>query len=176
VNRSIAVPLCLLALAAGCGRPPAGAAFVDYRDAQAGFSLRHPAGWQREPGSDSGEVRFRPPQGEDGPAEFIAVFTVPSPGGGTEASIRRIVFMLLPIHGVSGFRQDARTTAEVLWFKFEVTGSTGGVEWASIGAAAAGTGRTQVAVCAKPLWRWRDGQRQCDEVIRSFQPGPLAGP
>ena len=104
------------------------------------------------------------------------MFTVTSEGGATEASLRRIVFALLPIHGVSGFQQDPRTTADTLWFKFEVTGSSGGVEWASIGVAAAGAARTQVAVCAKPLPAWREGQKQCDEVIRSFQPGSLAGP
>jgi len=175
VTRSLLLALCLAGIAAGCSRPAPAPAFVDYRDAEAGFSLRHPAGWQRQSASGAGEVRFVPP-GAESRAEFLAVFTVPSEGGRNESSIRRIVFALLPIHGVSGFQQDPRTTEEMLWFKFEVTGSSGGVEWASVGLAAAGAARTQVAVCAKPLARWRDGQRQCDEIIRSFRPGPIGGP
>jgi hypothetical protein len=177
VNRTPALCLLTLALAAGCSRPPAAPAFVDYRDEAAGFALRHPAAWARDPAAPPDEARFVPPQASAGaPAEFISVFTVTSEGGATEASLRRIVFALLPIHGVSGFQQDPRTTADTLWFKFEVTGSSGGVEWASIGVAVGGASRTQVAICAKPLPAWREGQKQCDEVIRGFQPGSLAGP
>ncbi|HET6947246.1 MAG TPA: hypothetical protein VFJ45_05470 [bacterium] len=177
MRRTPALCLLTLVLAAGCSRPPAAPAFVDYSDEQTGFAIRHPAGWVRDAAGAPGEQRFVPPQSRAGvPAEFIIVFTVPSEGGATEASLRRIVFALLPIHGVSGFQQDPRTTADTLWFKFEVTGSSGGVEWASIGVAVGGASRTQVAICAKPLPAWREGQKQCDEVIRSFQPGSLAGP
>lgn len=165
------------ALVAGCSRPPAAPAFVDYRDEAAGFALRLPTGWERDPAGTPDEVRFLPRPATGGTAaEFLSVFTVPSEGGATEASLRRIVFALLAIHGVSGFQQDPRTTPDALWFKFEVTGSTAGVEWASIGVAVGGASRTQVAICAKPLPAWREGQKQCDEVIRSFRPGPLAGP
>ena len=177
MNRVTVLAILALALVPACNRPPAAPAFVDYSDEQTGFAIRHPAGWVRDAAGAPGEQRFVPPQSTAGaPAEFISVFTVTSEGGATEASLRRIVFALLPIHGVSGFQQDPRTTADTLWFKFEVTGSSGGVEWASIGVAVGGASRTQVAICAKPLPAWREGQKQCDEVIRSFQPGSLTGP
>lgn len=161
-----------LVLAAGCSRQAAGPAFVDYRDEQTGFTLRSPGGWVRDPATGPGEVRLVPPEEDRSPAEFISVFTVPAEGRPTEDALRRLVFGLLPIHGVSGFQQDPRSTAGVLWFKFEVTGSSAGIEWASTGVAAADTSRAQVAVCAKPLRAWREGQKECDEVIRSFRPAP----
>jgi len=169
----LSVIVCVLGVATGCNRPAP--AFVEYQDEATGFSLRLPAGWERQTAAGSDEARFVPPEAGS-QAEFLSVFTVPSPDGRSESSIRRIVFTLLPIYGVSGFQQDPRTSDEILWFKFEVTGSSGGVEWASVGVAAAGAARTQVAVCAKPLPRWRDGQTQCDLVIRSFRPGPLGPP
>lgn len=101
------------------------------------------------------------------------MFTLPSAEKLSEPGIRRQVFTLLPVQGVSGFQRDGRTTAETLWYKFEVTGSTEGTEWASVGVVTAGPARFHVAVCAKPLTQWRDGQKQCDEVIRTFRPGAL---
>lgn len=174
ILRGAAAALLVAAFAAGCGRRAAAPAFVEYRDEAAGFTLRLPAGWSADTANAPQEVRFAPPGAPE--AEFISIFTIPVPDGATEASLRRVVFSLLPIHGVSGFQQDPRTTAQALWYKFEVTGSSGGIEWASIGVAVGGPARTQVAICAKPLPAWRQGQRQCDAVIASFQPGPLAEP
>jgi hypothetical protein len=119
------------------------------------------------------EARFVPRGAEPQSPEFISVFTVPSAGPPSEAEIRRQVFTLLPIQGVSGFQQDPRTTADALWYRFELTGSSGSTEWALVGAAAAGRAKMQIAVCAKPLEKWRQGQKQCDEVVRSFVPGDL---
>lgn len=169
--RALAAVLPPILLLAACSRPAAPPPLTEYRDESRGFSIRHPAGWQRASGAVDAEVRLVPPGSPEGGAEFISVFSVKAPSGNTEPEIRRQVFALLPIHGVSGFQQDARTTADVLWFRFEVTGSTGGTEWASVGVVAAGKARMQVAVCAKPLRQWRQGQRQCDEVSRSFRPG-----
>ncbi|MGH2398415.1 MAG: hypothetical protein ACRDF6_01100 [bacterium] len=173
--RTLAAVLAPALLLAACSRPPAPLTFTEYRDELRGFSISHPSEWQRAAGAADAEVRFAPRAAgaQAGGAEFISVFSVQSPSGNTESEIRRQVFALLPIHGVSGFQQDARTSAEVLWFRFEVTGSSAGTEWASVGAVAAGKARMQVAVCAKPLPQWRQGQRQCDEVIRSFRPGDL---
>lgn len=169
----VIIVIAAVVLAGGCSRPPAAPAFVDYRDEETGFIVRHPGGWVRDPMSGPREVRFVP-AGAEGrpPAEFVSIFTIPAEGSPNESTLRRTVFNLLPIHGVSGFQQDPRTTTEVLWFKFDVTGSSNGVEWASTGVATADSSRTQVAICAKPLPAWRQGQRQCDEVIRSFQPAP----
>lgn len=161
-------------MAGGCRTAPAVPPPTDYRDARTGFALRLPGGWTQATLPEGGpEVRFVPRGQEPQSAEFISVFTVSGTDPPTEQEIRRQVFSLLPIHGVSGFQQDSRTTAQALWFKFELTGSSGGTEWALTGVAAAGRGRMQIAVCAKPLEQWRQGQVQCDEVIRSFVPGDL---
>lgn len=119
-------------------------------------------------------MRFVPRGAEAQSAEFISVFTVPAESSPpSEMEIRRRVFSLLPVYGVSGFQRDPRTTAEVLWYRFELTGSSGSTEWALVGAAASGAARMQLAVCAKPLDAWRHGQAQCDQVVRSFVPGDL---
>jgi hypothetical protein len=172
--RFVVLVLALTALAGGCRSGPAAPSFIDYRDEGTGFSIRLPGGWTATALPEGGpEVRFVPPGAEPQSAEFISVFTVPSEGTPSEHTIRRQVFSLLPIHGVSGFQQDQKTTAEVLWYRFELTGSSGSTEWALVGLAAAGRSRTQIAVCAKPLDAWRQGQAQCDQVVRSFAPGDL---
>src|SRR2546425_184415 len=122
----------------------------------------------------SGEAStFVPPDRAPEAGEFILVVTRPTDAQLDDAAIRRAVFEQLSIHGVSGFQQDARTTPRVRWYKFEVTGSSGGAEWASVGAVSAGDARYHLIVCAKPLAQWRDGQKQCDQVVKTFQPGPL---
>jgi hypothetical protein len=162
-------------IAGGCQAAPSVPAFTEHRDERAGFTIRIPGGWM-EPSLPTGgpEVRFVPRGEEAQSAEFISVFTVPAEGAPSESEIRRQVFGLLPVHGVSGFQRDPRTTADVLWYRFELTGSSGSTEWALVGVAAAGPARMQIAVCAKPLESWRGGQTQCDEVVRSFVPGDLA--
>ncbi len=173
--RLAALILCGAILAAGC-RPAAPApSWNEYRDERTGFTIRVPKGWIRAtPAPAPREVRFVPPGENATSAEFISVFTVPSTAPPSELEIRRLVFGLLPVYGVSGFQRDPRTTADVLWYRFELTGSAGSAEWALVGLAAAGQARMQVAVCAKPLDRWRQGQTQCDEVVRSFVSGNLA--
>lgn len=175
VSRILLVGACLLALAASACQSRTTAMLVEERDDRFGFTLKRPAGWVRVAEGDT-TVRFVPPADADrstSAAEFIVVHTFPAGAMLTDAEMRRQVFSLLPIHGVSGFQQDPRSTPEALWYKFEVTGSTDGVEWASVGVVASGPRRFHVTVCAKPLDRWRQGQKQCDEVMRSFQPGNL---
>ena len=163
-----------LVLATACGRnaaPP----LAEYRDGQSGFTVRRPAEWVKV-SDDASAVRFVPPPwagAAEDTAEFIAVFTMPSAEQLNDQEIRRQVFTKLPVQGVSGFQRDARTTKELLWYKFEVTGTSGGVEWASVGVVVAGAAGFQIAVCAKPITVWRTGQKQCDEVIRTFKPGNL---
>lgn len=167
----LAVAMTLALLTVACTRQPQTPALVEYHDPETGFTIRHPQGW---PMTTAGpEARFAPADPQS-VGEFVSIFTVPVSREPSEMEIRRQVFGLLPIYGVSGFQQDPRTTPQTLWFKFEVTGSTGGVEWASVGVAAAGKARLQIAVCAKPLRRYREGQKQCDEIIRSFRPGTLS--
>lgn len=157
-------------LTLACARQPQTVPLVEYTDPDAGFAIRYPQGWTKT--TAGSEIRFAPADAQtDG--EFVSIFTVPASGGRSEMEIRRQVYALLPIYGVSGFQQDPRTTPDTLWMKFEVTGSTRGVEWASVGVAAAGSARLQIAVCAKPLQRYRQEQKQCDEIARSFRPGNL---
>ncbi len=163
----------LVLLLAACARQ-APAPMVDRLDDYNGFKVRHPQGWI---GYREDDTLWLVPRGTNrvppDVAEFILIVSRPATGKLDDTTIRRAVFELLPIHGVSGFQQDARTTDQVLWYKFEVTGSSGGEEWASVGVVAAGDSRYHIVVCAKPLQKWRDGQKQCDEVVKTFQPGNL---
>lgn len=156
-------------LVAACARPPA--PLTEFHDPEHGFTVRYPLGWASVRRADT--VWFVPPNRGPDAGEFILVVTRPAEAQLDDAAIRRAVFEQLSIHGVSGFQQDARTTPRVRWYKFEVTGSSGGPEWASVGAVSAGDARYHLVVCAKPLAQWRDGQKQCDEVVKTFQPGPL---
>lgn len=169
--------MCIALVSTACARTPTAPTLVEYRDEQYGFLIRQPSGWQRTSRGEGATLWIVPPELGEQPeeaAEFIVVFTEPVRGKPDDAEIRRVVFSLLPVHGVSGFLQDTRTTAETVWYKFEVTGTSNGVEWASVGVVTAGPARLHMAVCAKPLGKWREGQKQCDEVVRSFQPGKLS--
>ncbi len=162
----------LTVLAAGCARPAPSPALVESR-APSGAAVQHPAGWDaRLRGDDLWLVPPDTPEDAE-PAEFIVVATRPADGPPDDATVRREVFSLLPVHGISGFQPDSRRTGAGVWYKFEVTGSAGARQWAAVGAVAAGTARLAIAACAKPLERWRDGQKECDAVVRSFRPGPL---
>jgi hypothetical protein len=163
------VAIASVLLVAACARPPA--RLTEFHDPEHGFTVRYPLGWASLPRAEA--VWFVPPDRGPEAGEFILVVTRPADAQLDDAAIRRAVFEQLSIHGVSGFQQDARTTPRVRWYKFEVTGSSGGPEWASVGAVSAGDARYHLVVCAKPLAQWRDGQKQCDEVVRTFQPGLL---
>ncbi|MGH2361023.1 MAG: hypothetical protein ACRDGM_10865 [bacterium] len=173
MSRRICFILMLVFAVSGCGQRST--RMEQEQDSRFGFTITRPAGWIRvEEGQTM--VRFVPPahaERSTSAPEFVLVQTSPSDGVLNDGAIRRAVFSLLSIHGVSGFQPDPRTSPDVLWYKFEVTGATEGTEWASVGVVVSGSRQYQIAVCAKPLERWRDGQKQCDEVIRSFQHGTL---
>jgi hypothetical protein len=158
-----------------CARAPAYEAFVS--DAQ-GFSITYPSGWQIVRGEKDERVWFLPPAAPRDAAphlmstEFLLVFTVAEPGPLGDDDARRAGLRLLPIHGVSGFRRF-RDEGDVRWHRFEVTGSSQGREWASVGLLVTGPSAFRYIVCAKPLDRWRAGQKQCDEVLTTFSPGRL---
>src|SRR2546426_586847 len=134
------------------------AALAEVHD-ERGFTVRYPQRWTQVRRDDA--VWFVPAGADRIPdvAEFVVVVTRASAGRLDDPAIRRTVFELLPVQGVSGFQQDARTTTEALWYKFEVTGASGGQEWASVGVLVSGATRYHVVVCAKPLGKWRDGQK-----------------
>ncbi|HEV8352785.1 MAG TPA: hypothetical protein VGR24_01165 [bacterium] len=168
-----AVVLLWALLLTGC-QPRQETPLTEQRDEATGFAVRTPPEWTRSDGG-GGRIRFVPPGTPvpDASSEFIAVFVTDVSGPLDESGVRRLVFSELTIHGVSGFQQDPRSSPDARWDKFEVTGSSGGVEWASVGVAVSGAAKTYVLVCAKPFDKWRDGQKQCDEVVRTFRPGTL---
>jgi hypothetical protein len=105
--------------------------------------------------------------------EFIVVMAEERSGPLSEGEIRRLAMTLLPMHGVSGFQRTDQTTDTIAWYRFELTGSTAGTEWASMGFLVSGTAELRYLVCAAPLPRWREQQKLCDESLRSFKPGDL---
>jgi len=174
-RRSVAIVAVGLLALAGCARPQTFATFTS--DAQ-GFAITYPSGWQIEQTERDERVWFLPPGAPQGEtphltsSEFLLVFTVTQPGLLGDDEARRTGLRLLPIHGVSGFRRF-RDEGGVRWHRFEVTGTSGGSEWASVGLLVTGPSAFRYVVCAKSLERWRDGQKQCDEILTTFSPGRL---
>lgn len=160
-------------LAAGCARPPALATFASARQQ---FAIAYPKGWEVYRSSEDLRVWFLPAGGGAEPtaaAEFVLVFTELRPGPLSDDEARYLGLNLLPIHGVSGFRRFKEEQGAV-WHRFEVTGASLGTEWASVGLLVTGRRALRYVVCAKPLDRWREGQKQCDEILKTFRPGPLS--
>jgi len=176
VRRFAAVAAALLVTA--CGRP--GTTLQPYTSERFGYVISTPSSWVRVDTQDGQRQWFlpaAPPAGELPEAtasEFIVVMSLEQSGPLSEPDVRRLAMSLLPMHGVSGFQRTAATTAEVAWYHFELTGSTGGREWASVGVLASGARRLHYVVCAGPLADWRVRQKVCDEVLRSFKPGSLS--
>jgi hypothetical protein len=168
--------------AAGCARSPGDPALVTYTSPRWGFTLLRPSRWSTLETDGGHRVWFLPrplPEGETPDAsatEFIQVLTRDDPGPLPEPEVRRLAMTLLPMHGVSGFQRTERSTERVAWYHFELTGSTRGREWASVGLLVTGPGRFHYLVCAAPLGEWRTRQRLCDRVVRSFAPGGLQRP
>src|SRR2546428_12301551 len=154
----------------GACAPSAPVGLAEVHD-ERGFTVRYPQRWTQVRRDDA--VWFVPAGADRIPdvAEFIVVVTRASAGRLDDPAIRRTVFELLPVQGVSGFQRDARTSTESLWYKFEVTGASGGQEWASVGVLVSGATRYHVVVCAKPLGKWRRGQEKGDAGGRRVPTG-----
>lgn len=168
----------VVALAAGCGRGRADALTV-YASDRYGFSVNRPSGWHLVESDEGRSIWFLPaplPPGQIPEAtatEFVVVMTRVEKGPIPESEVRRLAMTLLPMHGVSGFQRRSDNSAAVDWYRFELTGSTRGAEWASMGILVTGARRTIYLVCASPLATWRERQKVCEEVLRSFVPGDL---
>lgn len=171
--------VCGLCLAAGCTRS-AGLPLQPYVSAPHGFVVSRPTSWHLVETEEGQRIWFLPkppPAGEVPEAqatEFIVVMTRTADGPLPEFEVRRLAMTLLPMHGVSGFQRTPESTERVAWYRFELTGSTRGREWASLGLLVTGPRRLHYAVCAAPLEAWRERQKLCEAVLRSFQPGDLA--
>jgi hypothetical protein len=166
-------------LATGCG-PGRGDVLETYTSEPHGFRIQRPAGWHLVETDDGRSTWFLPspvPAGqtpETWATEFVVVMTRTQAGPLPESEVRRLAMSLLPMHGVSGFERTLAGTETVVWYRFELTGSTRGAEWASLGLLVTGPQRMVYVVCASPLATWRERQKVCEEVIRSFAPGDLA--
>jgi hypothetical protein len=181
-RRLVAAGVAVIAagLAAGCARGPRSETLQPYTSARHGFTLERPASWAIVETDDGRRIWFlpqRPALGETpetSAAEFLVVMTLAEPGPLPEHEVRRLAMTLLPMHGVSGFQQTEASTAQVGWYRFELTGSTRGREWASVGFLITGTRRLHYVVCAAPLNEWRERQKTCDRALRSFTPGDVS--
>jgi hypothetical protein len=177
MGRTIMLVLALI-LIAGCSRSRP-QPLEPYSSGTHGFTVSRPASWQRVETEDGGRTWFvpaLPPQGETPETqatEFIVVMTRDEPGPLAESDVRRLAMTLLPMHGVSGFQRTPASNEQTVWYRFELTGSTRGTEWASLGLLITGPRRLQYLVCAGPLETWRERQRLCDDVLKAFQPGDL---
>ncbi len=161
----------------GCGRPPV---LEPYTSQAYGFAISRPAAWRQAESEAGRRVWFLPavlPAGvtpEMVATEFIVVMSREDLGPLPENEVRRLAMSLLLMHGVSGFVRTAASTDTVVWYRFELTGSTRGSEWASLGLLVTGPKRLHYVICAGPLPTWRERQKLCDEVLRSFKPGNLS--
>jgi hypothetical protein len=180
VDHRAAVVFAVALLLVACGRTPARApALAPFASEAHGFRISHPAGWHRVESDEGRRVWFLPtaPRGDESPessaTEFLVIMSRPDPGPLPEGAVRRLAMTLLPMHGVSGFQRTSDHGAPAAWYRFELTGSTRGVEWASLGLLVTGPRGLHYVVCAAPLPAWRDRQRLCDEALRSFAPGNL---
>lgn len=165
-------------MTAGCALPQR-PVLETYTSERHGFAISRPASWHRTESEEGGRIWFVPeplPPGEipeTNATEFIVIMTREAAGPLPEYEVRRLAMSLLLMHGVSGFQRTPASTDAVAWYAFELTGSTRGTEWASLGLLVTGPRRMHYVVCAGPLPVWRDRQKLCDEVMRSFRPGDL---
>lgn len=165
-------------VAAGCARPPR-LVLETYTSERHGFAISRPASWHQTESEEGGRIWFVPEPTAAGEipeanaTEFVVIMTREAAGPLPEYEVRRLAMSLLPMHGVSGFQRTPASTDSVAWYRFELTGSTRGTEWASLGLLVTGPQRMHYVVCAGPLSVWRDRQKLCDEVVRSFRPGDL---
>lgn len=163
----------------GCSRA-AVPALEPYTSEAHGFTITRPPSWHRVESERGRRVWFLPaplPSGatpETGATEFIVVMSREASGPLPEGEVRRLAMSLLLMHGVSGFQRTSASTETVAWYRFELTGSTRSTEWASLGLLVTGPARMRYVVCAGPLPVWRERQKLCEEVLRSFIPGDLS--
>lgn len=159
---------CLLLVA--CARVPV---LAEYRNESLGFTLRHPHGWSVLTSPDGEWVQIVPAQGAGTQpdalryAEFVSIRAVPATQPG-EDDLRSIAFSHLPFHGVAKFQRHA-APGDIARYRFEGTGTSAVGQWAAVGLLVVGEGRLLHIVCAKPIERWRDGQRKCDDVVASVE-------
>lgn len=165
--------LCLLATAAACSRGPA--PLVRYEDPLLRVALEHPQGWQVLRSGDGRWVQVVPARESPEPdplryTEFLSVRVLPGRPPSHDDALRQEAFSVLPFHGVAKFqRQEGSDPPR---YRFEGTGSALAGQWVAVGVLFVLPDRLVHVACAKPLDRWREGQRQCDDLVERVQPTP----
>jgi len=137
-----------------------------------GIALRHPQGWVILVAPEGNWVQIVPPPAGPQPdplryAEFISLRVLPGRPSESEDALRQLAFTLLPFHGVAKFQREGVNGGER--YRFEGTGTAATAQWAATGLLLLTRRGLVHIVCAKPIDRWRGGQRECDEVIRSVR-------
>lgn len=163
----------VLLAAAACSRGPV--SLVRYEDPVLRVVVEHPQGWQVLRSGDGRWIQVVPaPRGPEPDAlqytEFLSVRVVPGRPPTGDDGLRQEAFSLLPFHGVAKFqRQEGSDPPR---YRFEGTGSAMTGQWAAVGVLWVQQDRLIHVVCAKPLDRWREGQRDCDRMVDRVQPLP----
>jgi len=161
------------ALLASCARGPA--PLVRYEDPLLRVAVQHPQGWEVLRSGDGRWLQVVPArQGPEPDAlrytEFLSVRVVPGRPPSHEDALRQEAFSLLPFHGVAKFQREEGSDPPR--YRFEGTGTALTGQWAAVGVLFLQRDRLVHVVCAKPLDRWRDGQRECDRLVDQVQPLP----
>jgi hypothetical protein len=161
------------ALLVGCARGPAPP--VRYEDPLLRVAVEHPPGWEVLRSGDGRWLQVVPArQGPEPDAaqytEFLSVRVVPGRPPGHEDALRQEAFSLLPFHGVAKFQREEGSDPPRYRFEGTGTGLTG--QWAAVGVLFVERDRLVHVVCAKPLDRWRQEQRECDRLVDQVQPLP----
>jgi hypothetical protein len=161
------------ALLASCARGPA--PLVRYEDPLLRVAVQHPQGWEVLRSGDGRWLQVVPArQGPEPDAlrytEFLSVRVLPGRPPSHEDALRQEAFSLLPFHGVAKFQREEGSDPPR--YRFEGTGTALTGQWAAVGVLFVQRDRLVHVVCAKPLDRWRDGQRECDRLVDQVQPLP----
>jgi hypothetical protein len=159
------------ALLASCARGPA--PLVHYEDPLLRVALEHPQGWHVLRSGDGRWLQVVPSRETPEPdplryTEFLSVRVLPGRPPTHDDALRQEAFSVLPFHGVAKFQREEG--ADPPRYRFEGTGSALTGQWAAVGVLFVLPDRLVHAVCAKPLDRWREGQRQCDDLVDRVRP------
>lgn len=153
----------------------AAAPFVRYEDPSLRVVLEHPQGWHVLRSAEGHWLQVVPRRESQGPdllryTEFLSVRSLPGRPPTHDDVLRQVTFSVLPFHGVAKFQREER--ADPAHYRFEGTGSALTGQWAAVGVLFVLPDRLVHVVCAKPLTRWREGQKQCDDLVARVRPLP----
>jgi hypothetical protein len=176
-ERAVGYPLLIACLVfAACARGPA--PLVEYRNESIGVALRHPRGWAVLASPNSDWVQIVPPQGSGSQpdplrySEFVSIRRVgteqETAEQESEDQLRGVAFSHLPFHGVAKFQREGGP-GDGARYRFEGTGTSAAGQWAAVGLLIVRSQQVVHIVCAKPIDRWREGQKECDDIVATVE-------